>query len=316
MKSKPILVVMGGTSSEKDVSLRSGEAMYQALIEKGYCVERFVLTDRNAAEIIEKKPACVVLALHGKGGEDGCIQGMLELVGIPYTGSGVASSAVCMNKILSKKLIAFEGIRTAPFLSVGINDALNAAELVSDVLRKIGLPAVVKAPCQGSSVGVKIVKTQEELRCAIEEIYPLDHELLLEAYIPGKEVTIPVFKADGRVSTLPIIEITSENSFYDYQSKYTKGMSHHIIPARIGEATANEVRQMAEAAYKALDCRGLVRVDFMLDEKQTPYLMEINTLPGMTETSLVPDAARAAGQQFPDLVEQLVQEAVKVDEKK
>ena len=305
--NNPILVVMGGTSTEKEVSMRTGEAMFQALQAKGYFVEKFLLTADNAAEIIEKKPACVVLALHGKGGEDGSIQGMLELAGIPYTGSGIASSAVCMNKILTKKIVTYEGLRTASFISVGVNDTFEINELIERIQDEIGLPAVIKASCQGSSVGVKIVRCKEDLHSVLEEVYQLDHELLIEKYITGKEVTIPVIKCGHIIKTLPIIEIVSENSFYDYESKYTVGMSHHIIPARISEETEKAVIKMAVRTYKALNCRGLVRVDLMLDTNNQPYIMEVNTLPGMTTTSLVPDSARAQGQDFPDLVSELVE---------
>lgn len=310
MKNGLILVVMGGTSSEKEVSLRSGEAMFQALLEKGYNAQKFILTDDNATDIVNMKPACVVLALHGKGGEDGCIQGMLELAGIPYTGSRVASSAVCMNKILTKKIVAYEGLRTADFISIGINDELNVDEIVALSLERIGLPTVIKASCQGSSVGVKIARSEKELPQMIQEVYQLDHELLIEKYIPGKEITVPVVKNKGELFTFPIIEITSENSFYDYESKYTVGMSHHIIPARITNETEKEVREMAIATYKALNCRGLVRVDYMLDGSERPYVMEVNTLPGMTATSLVPDAARAIGKSFPEIVSDLVESAL------
>ena len=310
MNNNLLLVVMGGISSEKEVSMRSGEAMYKALLEKGYNAERFELTASNAVEIIKKRPSCVVLALHGKGGEDGCIQGMLELAGIPYTGSGVASSAICMNKILTKKIIAYEGIRTAKFISVGINDVLNIAELKTKIKNELGFPVVVKASCQGSSVGVKIAKTEDEIANIILEVYQLDHELLLEEYISGKEVTIPVAKTNGIINLFPIIEIASQNAFYDYESKYTSGMSRHIIPARIKKETEELIKDMAVVAYKALNCSGLVRIDFMLNQKEIPYLMEVNTLPGMTSTSLVPDAARAIGVNLSDLISSLVESAL------
>ena len=315
MVDKRILVVMGGTSSEKEVSMRSGEAMYKAVCEKGYNAEKFVLTSSNAGDIIAIKPDCVLLALHGKGGEDGCIQGMLELAGIPYTGSGVASSAACMNKIFTKKIIAFEGIRTSKFISIGINEEFSYEQLKDRVLQEIGLPAVIKAPCQGSSVGVKIARSADSLSSILEEIYQLDHELLIEKYLPGKEITIPVIKKGKNISTLPIIEITSENSFYDYESKYTVGMSHHIIPAQISKDNEEIIKQMAIDTYKALNCSGLVRVDFMLDSNELPYVMEVNTLPGMTETSLVPDAARACGIEFNELVSLLIEDALAGDYK-
>ncbi len=311
MDQKKILVVMGGTSSEREVSLRSGDAMLRALLEKGYRAEGFVLNENNVAGILEKKPDCVVLALHGKGGEDGSIQGMLELAGIPYTGSKVASSSVCMDKILAKKILAYDGIRTADFLAVSPGDPFDPALLAETIVSRLGLPTVVKAPCQGSSVGIEIIRKKEDLPASLERVYRYDGELLIEAFLPGKELTVPVIKKREGVATLPVIEIVSENSFYDYESKYTAGMSHHIIPARISGEIRSEVEGMAVAAYRSLNCDGLVRVDFILGADEKPYLMEINTLPGMTGVSLVPDAARAVGIAFPDLVAQLVELALR-----
>ena len=195
MEKQKILVVMGGTSSEREVSLRSGEAMANALEAKGYRVERFVLNEDNVAQILEKRPDCAVLALHGKGGEDGTIQGMLELAGIPYTGSKVASSAVCMDKILAKKILAHDGIRTADFLSVPVNADFDPEMLARQVLERFGVPVVIKAPCQGSSVGIEIVRREQDLSNAMKRVYRYDGELLIERFLPGKELTVPVIKS-------------------------------------------------------------------------------------------------------------------------
>ena len=305
-----ILVVMGGTSSEREISLKSGEAMYKALLEKGYNAERFILDKDNAADVIAKKPACVMLALHGRGGEDGSIQGMLEIAGIPYTGSRVASSAMCMDKIFTKKMLAYDGIPTAKFISVLRNERFDAVALADEAIKKLGLPVVVKAPREGSSVGIEIVKEKERLAGAIEEIYKYDSEILLEEFLPGTEMTVPVIKDEEGIKILPIIEIVSENEFYDFESKYTAGMSHHIIPARISADVEEAIWQMAKDTYIAMNCDGLARVDFMLDKDGDPRVVEVNTLPGMTATSLAPDAAAHVGISFADLVEMILKTAV------
>lgn len=308
-KKLQILVVMGGMSTEREVSLRSGEAIYNALISRGYNAEKFILDSGNVSEIFKKSPDYVFLALHGKWGEDGTIQGMLELAGIPYTGSGVACSAVSINKILTKKMLKFHGIKTPEFISVSRYDVIKSETLAKRVVAEIGLPVVVKASCQGSSVGVKIVQRADELPSVIDELLVYDGELLFEEYMQGQEMTVPVIYDNGEIRVFPIIEITSENSFYDFESKYTAGMSHHIIPARISESVADEVKRLTVETYKALDCSGIVRVDFMLDVNNVPNVIEVNTLPGMTATSLVPDAARAVGMEFEDIVEKILMSA-------
>lgn len=298
---------MGGNSSEKEISMQSGEAIYQALVQKGYFAERFILSTNNVADIILMKPTCVFLALHGKGGEDGSIQGMLELAGIPYTGSGVASSAICMNKILTKKILVYEGIRTAKFVSISVNEEYKVANVVDSVIEKLEFPVVVKASSQGSSVGVMIARSKEELPFILENVYMMDHEVLVEEYLYGKELTVAVMKEPQGITVFPIIEIVSENNFYDYESKYTIGKSHHIIPARIDVEIKKEIELLAVSSYKALNCDGLVRIDYMLGNNNEPYVIEVNTIPGMTKTSLVPDAAKARGQEFSDLVSEMVE---------
>lgn len=304
MKNKKILVVMGGISSEREISLRSGEAVFNALVARGYNAHKFILDKNNACEIANEKPELCVLVLHGKGGEDGTIQGLLELMNIPYTGSGVASSANCMNKILTKKLLEAEGIPTPRY------ETVKRGEDYKNVAADFPLPLVVKAPCQGSSVGVEIVHSREELTAAIENNIDYDGEILIEKFIRGTEVTVPVMQEGDKTVALPIIEIVSENAFYDFESKYTSGMSHHIIPARISPEAAKKTEEYALKAYSALSCRGVARIDFFIDEEGNPYVIEINTIPGMTATSLVPDAAKAVGMSFEDLAEKIVLEAL------
>lgn len=308
MKNKKVLVVMGGTSSEREVSLRSGEAVYGALLRLGYNVDKFVLNSDNVCDIINIKPDLCVLALHGKGGEDGSIQGMLELAGIKYTGSGIASSANCMNKILTKKLLQIKGIPTPKYTV--INNDENIIRFVDDLLIKFNFPLVVKAPCQGSSVGVEIAHDKEQLIKSIENNIDYDGEILIEEFINGTELTVPVMYDNDKLIALPIVEIVSENAFYDFESKYTSGMSHHIIPARISDDVEKSINEYALQAYKALSCKGVARIDFFVDENDNPYVIEINTLPGMTSTSLVPDSAKSAKISFDELVEKIVRQSL------
>lgn len=308
MSDLKILVVMGGTSSECEVSLRSGQAVFDALVRQGFNVEKFILNENNVCEIIDIKPDLCVLALHGKGGEDGTIQGMLELTGIKYTGSGIASSANCMNKILTKKLLQINGIPTPQYAV--INKGENVIDFVDDILVQFDFPLVVKAPCQGSSVGVEIAHNKEQLIKSIENNIDYDGEILIEEFIYGTELTVPVMYDNDKLITLPIVEIVSENAFYDFESKYTTGMSHHIIPARVSDDARDKINRYAIDAYKALSCKGVARIDFFIDKDNNPYVIEINTLPGMTATSLVPDSAKAAGISFDELVNRIVMQAL------
>lgn len=298
-----ILVVCGGVSTEREVSLRSGKAIYEALLRKGYGkTELFDLTRENMAEIIAKKPDMVFLGLHGKGGEDGCIQGMLELAGIPYTGPGVATSAVCMDKILTKRILANAGLPTAKFEVFRKEECSNIENVVDRLVENIGLPMVLKSPCQGSSIGVVIVKSRDEMPAAIDEVFKYGDHLLAEQFVDGPELTLPIM-GNEELKVLPVIEITSEREFYDYTAKYTNGLCHHIIPANIDKNTEAQVVEIGKKAYKVLDCKGLSRIDFIVDKKEGPMVIEINTLPGMTDMSLFPDAARYVGISYDDLVE-------------
>lgn len=307
MLNKKVMVICGGVSTEREVSLRSGMAVYEALRCHGYKhVILFDLQQDNMAQILTEKPDICFLALHGKGGEDGCIQGMLELARIPYTGSGVAASAVCMNKILTKQVLEMAGLPTAKFAVVRREEAEDVAAVAAMLMEKIGLPMVLKSPCQGSSIGVIMVKEAEQMPEAIREIFDLGDQLLAEQFLRGTEITLPIL-GNQELTVLPDIEITSEREFYDYTAKYTAGLCHHIIPARISQEDREEVRRIGQAAYKVLECRGLSRVDFIIDEKQGPVIIEVNTLPGMTEMSLFPDSARAAGIPFEELTARILE---------
>ena len=263
-----ILVICGGMSTERDVSLRSGKAIYDALIRKGYQnAELFDLKRDNISEILDKKPDIAFLGLHGKGGEDGTIQGFLELAGIPYTGPGVATSAVCMDKILTKRVLANAGLPTAKFEVYRKEECTNLNAVIDALIEKIGLPIVLKSPCQGSSIGVVLVKSKEAMKGAIEEVFKYGDHLLAEQFIDGPELTLPIM-GNEELTVLPVIEITSEREFYDFTAKYTTGLCHHIIPANIDKRTQEEVIEYGKKAYKVLDCRCLSRIDFIVDKKE------------------------------------------------
>lgn len=307
MKNKKVMVVCGGISSEREVSLRSGNAVYNALLKAGYKnVELFDLTEDNINEILIKKPDVVYLALHGKGGEDGCLQGMLELSKIAYTGPGVASSAICMNKILTKQVLSSVGVPTAKYAVINKRELSTIEELKVKLIKDIGLPMVLKSPCEGSSIGVVIVKTENEIEDAVKEIFSYGDDLLAEEFLCGTEITLPIL-GNEELTVLPDIEITSEREFYDYKAKYTNGLCHHIIPSRISEEDRKKVREIGVKAYRALNCCGLSRIDFIIDKIKGPMLIEVNTLPGMTEMSLFPDSANYVNITFEELVSQILE---------
>ena len=301
------MVVCGGISTEREVSLRSGKAVHEALLKKGYKnTSLFDLTRSNIGEIIRNKPDVVFLGLHGKGGEDGSIQGLLELANIPYTGPGVTCSAVCMNKIFTKRVLEDAGLPTAKFAVYNREEIDNKAEIQQELITKIGLPMVLKSPCQGSSIGVVMVKTEEEIQPAVDEVLKYGDYLLAEQFVKGTEITLPIM-GNENLTTLPVIEITSEREFYDYTAKYTTGLCHHIIPANIDKKTEQQVIEIGIKAYKVLNCCGLSRVDFIVDPVKGPMIIEVNTLPGMTDMSLFPDAARYVGISYEDLVEKILE---------
>jgi D-alanine-D-alanine ligase len=305
LREEKILVLMGGYSEEREVSLRSGAAVLKALQSLGYNAQGLDLQGDSWKKIAEFDPDLVFVALHGKYGEDGTVQGMLEIMGIPYTGSGVVGNAIGINKVLTKKILSFEGIPTSPFIIVKKIQFIADGSNIEPIIAKIGLPMVIKAATQGSSIGTYIVNEQSDILPALESAFSYDTEVLIEKFIDGVEVTSTVIGNDTTVA-LPLIEITSENEFYDFESKYTPGMCNHIIPARVDQTIQDKVAELSQRVYKALDCGGYARVDFIIDRSGNPFVLEINTIPGMTEMSLVPDAARAAGISFEELVEKIV----------
>jgi D-alanine-D-alanine ligase len=300
MKKKRIGVLMGGSSTEREISLRTGKAVLKALQTKHYTVKGIDANKLLAQSLLQKKVELAFIALHGKGGEDGTIQGMLEMMKIPYTGSGVLASALAMNKKMTKTILGYHGLPTADF------QVIHAGEIErTDFHRRIRipLPLVVKPIAEGSTIGTSIVTSKRALRRACREAARFDQQVLIEQFIEGTEITTGIVNGEA----LPVIEIIPRDGFYSYRSKYTPGRTDYIIPARIGKRTASKIQHLSIKAYHALGCEGVARVDLMLSHKRNqPYILEINTVPGMTETSLLPMAAEFTGISFEDLVEQMV----------
>ncbi|MBI5206163.1 MAG: D-alanine--D-alanine ligase [Candidatus Firestonebacteria bacterium] len=289
---------MGGNSAEKEISILTGRAVEKALISKGYSILCMDINN-NFIEKLKKENIKVVFnAMHGTFGEDGCIQGLLEVLGIAYTGSGVLASALAMNKVMAKRIFINSGLETP------IYQVIKKEEI--DYKMNLKFPIVVKPVSQGSACGVNIAGNNKELKSAIKEALELGEEVLIEKYIPGRELTVSILNDE----TLPVIEIIPRNKFYDYEAKYTKGMSEHVVPAKISRSLAKRAQSTALCAYRALGCRDYSRVDLRLFNNDL-YILEVNTLPGMTDLSLFPDAAKCAGIDFPDLVEKILKMAIK-----
>ncbi len=305
MQRKKIGVLMGGPSAEREVSLNTGKAIVAALQEKNYNVVGIDLDPARFVQQLQENQIDVVFnALHGLYGEDGKLQGALELLGIPYTGSGVLASAMAMDKAVSKRLFQSAGIPTPRYQLLKKRDGMGEAVL-SSILDEFEVPFVVKPSTQGSTIGLTIVQEPEELAAALEKAFNYDTEVLIEEFIDGSELTVGIL-GGIQPQALPIVEIVPYSGIYDYHAKYTKGATEYFTPARIDEATTRLTQQVALAAFKILGCSGIARVDVRLDPSNHPYVLEVNTIPGMTATSLVPKAAAAVGMSFPELCERIL----------
>jgi D-alanine-D-alanine ligase len=297
-------VVMGGTSAERDVSLETGTAVARALAESGHDAVKVELGDGIdvIAALRGANMDVAFLALHGRLGEDGCIQGLLEMLGIPYTGSSVLASALGMDKLKAKELFRLHNVPTPPYYVFGENDS--EADL-EEIHGSFGFPVIVKPRREGSSVGIARCNDGAELARAIAGARRYDRSVLVERFITGREVCVGIL--DGRV--LGAIEVAPKKGIYDYESKYTPGMTEYFMPARLAPARTRGVLNLAERAARALDCTGAVRIDLLVTEGQNEYVLEVNTLPGMTPTSLLPKIAAGAGYDFAALCRAIVQSA-------
>ena len=302
MKDKHIIVLMGGPSAEAEVSRRTGAAIAEALITKGYHVSTLELNPRTVLQDIENLKGDVVFnAIHGRYGEDGALQGLLEMAEIPYTGSGIMAHSVGMNKKVSKDV--FKGAQIPTAEAVSYNGNLQSKEdIIKDIEAKFSLPVVLKPATQGSSIGVTIVKEQGQLAKAVTEALTYDPILVVEQYLNGREFTVSVL--DGKA--LAIIEIRPHSGEYDYTSKYTAGATDYLVPAPTSDTMTKEMQAIGELVYREVQASGAIRVDVMTDDKDNMYVLEYNTIPGMTATSLVPKAAREVGIDFPELCEKIL----------
>lgn len=306
-----VAVLMGGTSNEREVSLSTGRMIAGAL-DTSKC-DVTTIDTRDLLSLQADKPDIVFIGLHGRGGEDGAVQGLLETLDLPYTGSGILASALAMDKVMSKRLFRHEGIPVAPELALVRGQELSGHNLIAQINATLGgFPVFVKPNAEGSSVGGTLAQDTMQLGDAVAHAFQYDTVILVEKYLRGMEVTVGVLGNTGEtLDVLPVIEIVPKSAFYDYESKYAAGGSDHVIPARLSDAQTDTVQQIALQCHALLGCRGMSRTDFIITT-DGPFVLEVNTIPGMTPTSLLPQAAAHAGIAFPDLLDRLIASALAI----
>jgi D-alanine-D-alanine ligase len=303
-----VAVLMGGASAEREISLMSGGGVLKALQSKGVDAHAFDPAERDLSELKREGFTRCFIALHGRFGEDGTVQGALELLGIPYTGSGVLASAISIDKVMTKRIWLAEGIPTPRY--VLLRRGAYGREQVVKIPDDLGLPLIVKPAREGSSIGVAKVQGYSEMADAVEQAAKLDADILCEQFIAGDEVTCPVLGSGDSARALPVIRIVAPEGKYDYQNKYFTDDTQYLVPCGLPAGEEATIQEIVLKAYRVLGCRGWARVDVMIDAKsRKPYLLEINTSPGMTGHSLVPMSARAAGISYEDLCVLLLQSA-------
>ena len=304
LKTAKVAVLMGGASAEREVSLMSGQGVLEALRSQGVDAQAFDPAQRELADLKHEGFTCCFIALHGRFGEDGTVQGALELLGIPYTGSGVMASSIAIDKVMTKRIWRAENLPTPAWQQV--DSALATAQAFTD----LGSPMIVKPAREGSTIGLTKVTGADQCAAAYELAALHDTEVLCEQFISGDEVTIAVLGTDQSARTLPVIRIVATEGNYDYQAKYFTNTTQYLVPCGLPEGEEAAIAQLALQAYRTLGCRGWGRADVMVDARtRRPYLLEINTSPGMTSHSLVPMAARAAGISYPELCLELIRHA-------
>lgn len=289
-----VAVMFGGASAERAVSLNSGQAVLNALISEGVDAHKFDPKEQSITELLTQKFDRVFIVLHGRGGEDGSLQGALDLFGLPYTGSSQQGSALAMDKVRSKYLFVGAQLPTAPF-EVAIENNLFDAQ---SIITKLGGKVMVKPANEGSSIGMAQASSASELEHAINNAFKYDHEVLIEQWITGQEVTVSIINGEA----LPLVEMRTPHQFYDYDAKYTSDDTEYICPAPMPDALTKQIQQLAVEAFALIGCKGWGRVDFLIDQNGKPNILEVNTVPGMTKTSLVPKAAKVNGVEFEQLV--------------
>lgn len=297
-KNSKIAVLCGGMSSEAEISRRSGKGCFEALLRLGYKNAELVEVDENIAEKLKNGNYDYAYnALHGKYGEDGCIQGILEILKIPYTGCGVMACSVCMNKEYTKRILSTN--KDIPLIK---SVFVQKGEDVKEKTKDLKFPVFTKPVCEGSSFGMTKVNSREELQAAYDEAVKYNDDVLIEEFVEGISATVGVLQGEDGLFATEILEIRPKNDWYDYEAKYTKGMTEFILPAEISDEMTKRVKDIAVKSFKAAGCAGVSRVDFLITE-DTPYVLEINTSPGMTETSDLPAQSAVMGINYDNLVQ-------------
>ncbi|WP_010650711.1 D-alanine--D-alanine ligase [Oceanobacillus massiliensis] len=301
-----IAVLYGGISGEREVSLSSGQGIINALKDKGHEVLGIDFNPNDLSNIVNLNVDLVYIGLHGKFGEDGRIQGLLDMLGLPYVGSGVLASALAMDKAKAKQVFKMNDIPLAKSEVYAVTPANNTEQIAEKISQAFQPPFVIKPNKEGSTLGLTIVRDAEQIADAVHNAAASDDTILVEEFIKGRELTVAVMGQKGEEEALPIIEIIPRNGFYDYESKYAPGGSEHIVPAVIDEETTSKIKSYAVLAHQSLGCEVYSRVDFILTEENLPVILEVNTLPGMTPTSLFPDAAKSIGIDYGEMIEKFV----------
>ena len=334
MSKIKVAVLMGGSSAERPISLWTGKQILDALDVEKYTV--FGLDTAGSVDTpksddvgpamtwdvggekrpvaslsqlgmvdIETRPDVVIIALHGPGGEDGTVQGLLETLRLPYTGSGVLASALAMDKAMTKHVLRSGGVRMPADVTLSEAEwTLRGAEFTCRI-EQMGLPVVVKPNTQGSTIGMTIVRKISEFRAAVDKAFKLDQVVIVEQFVEGVEITVPIL-GNAELEILPIVEIVPKSGFYDYEAKYTVGATEEICPARIAPESTVEAQRLSELSHKLLRCRGMSRTDMIVDKEGRPWVLEVNTIPGMTPLSLLPFSAKTAGYTFSALLDRLI----------
>jgi D-alanine-D-alanine ligase len=310
--AKTVAVLKGGRSLERNVSLRSGAHAQEALAQLGHEVVAIDVGEQLVAQLLAAKPDAALIAVHGPDGEDGTLQALLEAIGVPYTGSDPAACMSCTDKALAKQLMRGAGVPTPEFhtLREASIKELGAAEALPRIEAALGFPLVVKPARQGSALGVKFARGSEELPGALVGAFSYDRKILIERYVKGRDLAVSVLDGPSGPLPLPVVEaVPREEGFYDYESRYEIGMTTFVCPAELADDTTARAQELALEVYRLLGCHGVARIDLMLDEAGELWVLETNVIPGMTETSLLPQAADAAGIGFDELIARVLQSA-------